>query len=93
MSLAIYNYLIDKDITRGRKIVGTGTIDELGNVGSIGGVKYKLMGAVKQNADIFFVPYGENYDTVVKLKRKKKYNIKIVPVKTLDEAIDYLEKE
>lgn len=91
MSLAIYNHLIKDDITKGRKIVGTGTIDELGNVGNIGGVKYKLMGAVKEEADLFLVPFGENYDEVVKLKKEKNYDIKIVPIKTLDEAIDYLE--
>lgn len=91
MSLAVYNHLVDKDITKGRKIVGTGTIDELGNVGSIGGVKYKLMGAVKEKADIFLVPYGENYDEVKKLKKEKNYKIKIVPVKTFSEAVEYLE--
>ena len=92
MTLAIYNYLIDDDITKGRKIVGTGTIDELGNVGSIGGVKYKLAGAVKEKADLFLVPFGENYEEAKKEKEEKDYDIKIVPVKTLDEAISYLEK-
>ena len=92
MTLAIYNYLIDDDITKGRKIVGTGTIDELGNVGSIGGVKYKLAGAVKEKADLFLVPFGENYEEAKKEKEEKNYDIKIVAVKTLDEAISYLEK-
>lgn len=92
MSLAIYNYLIDEDITKNRKIVGTGTIDELGNVGSIGGIKYKLMGAVKEKADLFLVPVGENYDEVLKLKKENNYDIEIVPIKTFDEAIEYLEK-
>lgn len=91
MSLAIYNYLIDEDITKGRRIVGTGTIDENGNVGSIGGVKYKLKGAVKEKADLFFVPVGENYEEVLKLKEENNYDIEIIAVETLDEAIDYLE--
>ena len=91
MSLAIYNYLIDEDITKGRKIVGTGTIDENGNVGSIGGVKYKLKGAVKEKADLFFVPVGENYEEVLKLKEENNYDIEIIADETLDEAIDYLE--
>ena len=55
MSLAIYSKLVE-DLTDGRKIVGTGTIDSNGNVGEIGGVKYKIMGAVKNKADVFFVP-------------------------------------
>lgn len=90
LSLAIYNSLISTDITKGRTIVGTGTIDEYGNVGSIGGVEYKLKGAVKNKADIFLVPDGENYEDACKLKKEKKYKIKIKGVKTFDEAIDYL---
>lgn len=90
LSLAIYDRLIDEDLTKGRKIVGTGTIDALGNVGEIGGVSYKLMGAVKANADIFFVPY-ENYDEAMETKNKYGYSIEIVKVKTLSDAITYLE--
>ncbi len=90
LTLAIYNKLIDEDLTKGYQIVGTGTIDKEGNVGEIGGVKYKLKGAVKSKADIFLVPYGENYEECMKLKKEKEYNIDIVGVKTLDDAIEYL---
>lgn len=93
MTLSIYNSLISKDITKGYKIVGTGTIQEDGTVGSIDGVEYKLMGAVKEKADIFLVPDGENYQDAYRLKQKKNYNIEIVPVKTLEEAINYLTKK
>ena len=58
MSLAIYDALTEEDITNGKKIVGTGTIDVDGNVGEIDGVEYKLKGAVKENADVFIVPNG-----------------------------------
>lgn len=92
MSLSIYNKLIDKDITNGKKIVGTGTIDTEGNVGEIGGIKYKLLGAVKKKADIFLVPY-ENYEEAEQLRKKNNYNIKIIKVSTFDEAINALEKE
>lgn len=90
-TLAIYDSLIEKDLTKGLKIVGTGTIDIEGNVGEIGGVKYKLKGAVNNKADIFFVPNGKNYEDAIKIKKEKGYNIKIVGVSTLDEAIEYLE--
>lgn len=90
LSLAIYNRLVEKDITNGLKIVGTGTIDNLGNVGEIGGVKYKLMGAVNGKADLLFVPY-ENYQEAIDFKKEKGYNIEIVKVKTLQDAINYLE--
>ena len=90
LSLAIYNNLVKEDITKGRKIVGTGTIDEYGNVGSIGGVEYKLASAVKNKADIFLVPFGENYEDAIKLKNERNYKIKIKGVKTFDEALEYL---
>ena len=91
LSLAIYNRLVEEDLTKGRTIVGTGTIDENGNVGEIGGVKYKVMGANSGDADVFFVP-EENYDEAIKFKEEKGYNLNIVKVKTLSDAIDYLRR-
>ncbi len=92
-ALSIYNYLTEEDITHGKKIVGTGTIDEAGNVGSIGGVKYKIKGAVKNKAEIFLVPNGENYKEAMELKRKNNYKIKIVGVSTIDDALNYLKNK
>ncbi len=90
MSLAIYNALVEDDITKGLNIVGTGTIDENGNVGEIGGVKYKVLGASKKGADIFFCPM-ENLEEAESIKEKRNLDIKIVGVSTLKEAINYLE--
>jgi len=89
-ALAIYNYLTPEDITHGKIIVGTGTIDVSGNVGSIGGVKYKLKGAVKNDCEIFIVPNGENYEEAMKLKEENNYDIEIVGVSTIDDALNYL---
>lgn len=87
MSLSIYNAITDEDITKGLKIGGTGTIDINGNVGEIDGVKYKIMGAIKNDLDIVFVP-SANYEDAIKAKGKNK--IKIVSVDTFDEIINYL---
>lgn len=92
LSLAIYDKLVENDITKGHKIAGTGAIDNEGNVLSIGGVKYKLKGAVKEKADIFLVPNGENYEECIVLQKKYHYNIKIIGVDTFQEAITSLEK-
>lgn len=91
-SLAIYNYLTEEDITHGKTIVGTGTIDINGNVGSIGGVKYKLKGAIKNGAQVFLVPNGENYEDAIKLKKENNYDIEIIGVSTIDDALNYLSK-
>ena len=90
MTLAIYDALMEEDFTKGKTIVGTGTIDEYGNVGSIAGVKYKIIGASEEGADIFFVPIGENYEEAIKVKKEKKLKINIVPVSTFDDALEYL---
>ena len=90
-ALSIYNGLTEKDITKGRNIVGTGTIDIEGNVGEIGGVKYKLLGAERIKADIFLSP-KENYEEAMRVKKENKLKIKVIEVATLNEAIKALEK-
>ena len=91
MTLAIYNQLVKEDITNGKKIVGTGTMDRNGNVRTIAGVKYKLKSAVKAKAEIFFVPNGENYEEAIRLKEANNYDIEIIGISTFDEALSYLE--
>lgn len=90
MALAIYNSLTKEDITEGKKIVGTGTIDNYGIVGQIDGVEYKLRAAVKEKADIFLVPNGENYDDAIKLKKRENYDIKIIGIDNFKEALIHL---
>ena len=60
-----------------------------GNIGEIGGVKFKLKGAVKAKSNIFFVP-SNNYKEAISYKKKKHYNIEIVKVNTINDAINYL---
>ncbi len=44
-ALGIYDKLTPGPLTNGRDIAGTGTIDEEGRVGPIGGIKQKMAGA------------------------------------------------
>lgn len=92
-ALSIYNSLIKEDITNGLTIVGTGTIDLDGNIGSIGGVEYKLKSAVKEKADLFIVPKDENYKEAIKVKKDNNYDIEIIGVSTFDAVIEYLESK
>lgn len=93
MSLSIYNKLTKEDITKGLKIAGTGTVDEEGNIGEIGGIKYKLKAALKGNADIFIAPTGENYQEVIDLVKKNNYNIRIIEGTTFDDVLKNLRSE
>ncbi len=88
MALSIYNKLTKEDITKGKIIAGTGTIDASGNVGEIGGVKYKVLGAIKKHADVFLCP-EENYDDAIKALNGNK-KLKVIKVSTLEGTIKAL---
>ena len=90
MALSIYSAISESDILKGRNIAGTGTIDINGNVGEISGVKYKIMGAAKNDIDIVFVP-SANYKEAIKTKKDNNYKLDIVSVDTFLDAINYLE--
>lgn len=91
MALNIYNALVEEDITGGKKIAGTGTIDENGNVGEIGGIVHKIRGAVKK-ADIFLAPAGKNYEEALQVVKDEKLDIQLIEVSTLQEAIQKIKE-
>lgn len=91
MALSIYTALSEEDILKGRNIAGTGTIDMSGNVGEISGIKYKMIGAVKNGMDVILVPSG-NYEEAKQVKEEKNYDIELVKVTTFQDAIEYLKK-
>ena len=92
LALEIYDNITNKNISKNRKIAGTGTIDEYGNVGQIGGVKYKLKGVYNDGIKIFLVPNGENYEEAREVAKKENLDIQIIGVSTLEEAIKKLEE-
>ena len=51
----------------------------------------KLIGAVKNDADIFMCPI-ENYEEAKKVAEEKDYDITIIAVHTFQEAIEKLEE-
>ncbi|HYF71694.1 MAG TPA: PDZ domain-containing protein, partial [Nocardioides sp.] len=55
-SLAIYDTLTPGSLTGGATIAGTGTMDAAGNVGPIGGIQQKIVGARDAGAELFLVP-------------------------------------
>jgi PDZ domain-containing protein len=86
-TIAIIDSLTEGELTGGRVIAGTGTIDLDGNVGSIGGIRQKVVAAEAAGADFILVPQG-NYDSALTAERD---TIEIIPIATLDEAITFLE--
>ncbi|MDN3014869.1 SepM family pheromone-processing serine protease [Paenibacillus sp. BSR1-1] len=96
-SLEIYNQLTKEDLTKGYQIAGTGTIDVDGTVGPIGGIEQKIVAADKAGAEIFLAPNEKgakdsNYKAAVKTARDIHTKMKIIPIDSFDQAVDYLEK-
>ena len=91
MALYMYNSLTEEDISNGKDIYGTGTIESDGSAGEIDGVKYKLIGAYKKGAKYFIVPEA-NYEEANKIKEERKLDINIISVISFDDAIIQLKE-
>jgi PDZ domain-containing protein len=60
LTLGILDKLLPYSITGGRIVAGTGTIDDLGNVGAIGGIQQKMFAARHdEHATVFLAPAGD----------------------------------
>lgn len=86
-TLAIMDTLTPGELTAGHVIAGTGTIQYDGSVGSIGGIRQKVVGAEAAGAEYILVPEG-NYEEALTAEH---VGIEIVPVADIDEALDFLE--
>lgn len=105
-TLEIMDQLLDEDMTKGYNIAGTGEMLEDGTIGRIGGADFKVIAAARDGVEIFFAPDDDlpkevlaknphletNYEEAVKMGEKIGTKMKIVPVKTVDDALAYLEK-
>ncbi|MGM8364239.1 SepM family pheromone-processing serine protease [Virgibacillus sp. W0181] len=96
-SLEIYDQLTEKDLTNGLEIAGTGKVDYNGNVGRIGGIDKKVIAADREGCAIFFAPNEQgnkdsNYMTAKKTAEEIGTDMKIVPVDTFEEAVQFLEE-
>ncbi len=91
MALAIYNALTKEDATKGLRISGTGTISHDGTVGAIGGVKFKIIGAINKKSDVFIIP-AENYDEAKKVLESRKTNMKLIKAENFEQVIEELNK-
>ena len=86
-TLALLDDLSPGELTGGRSVAVTGTIDADGQVGLVGGVAQKTVTARRAGAAAFLVPPQE-----AKEARAHAGKMRIIPVSTLDEALVALEK-
>lgn len=88
-SLGIVQRLEGRDLTKGCKVAGTGTITFNGQVGEIGGAKQKIIAARQAGAKYFLVP---NVPANLKPARSSAGNVKVLPVSTLQQALRDLQR-
>ncbi|ROT32227.1 PDZ domain-containing protein [Micromonospora sp. HM5-17] len=82
-ALGIIDKLTAEDLTGGRIIAGTGTINDEGEVGPIGGIPQKLVGAKRAGATYFLVPA----DNCAEAVRNAQPGLPMARVATLQDAL------
>ncbi|MEU3061230.1 PDZ domain-containing protein [Streptomyces subrutilus] len=87
-ALGIVDKLSPEDLTGGRFVAGTGTIDDAGKVGPIGGIQMKTIGARQAGARYFLTPA----DNCAAASRDVPDGLTLVKVSTIGDATAALEK-
>ncbi|WP_081416490.1 YlbL family protein [Arthrobacter castelli] len=83
-ALGIMDKLTEGKMTGGRFFAGTGTISSTGDVGPIGGIQQKMVGADKDGAEVFLAPAGNCSDVEGNVPQ----GMDVYSVETLDDAVD-----
>ncbi|MEV0525684.1 PDZ domain-containing protein [Streptomyces sp. NPDC050439] len=86
-ALGIVDKLTPNDLTGGNFVAGTGTIEDNGKVGPIGGIGMKTVGARAKGAEYFLTP-KDNCATAAK---DVPDGLTLVKVDTIDDAVDSLD--
>ena len=86
-ALGIVDMLTPMNLTGGKFIAGTGEITASGQVGPIGGIQQKMVGARDAGATVFLTPSGNCADAMGAVPA----GLKVVKVSTLSQAVSDLE--
>lgn len=86
-ALAIVDRLTPGEMVAGQTIAGTGEIDEKGNVGPIGGISFKVVGAREAGATVFLTPSQNCAEAAAAAPD----GLKLVKVDNLDSALTALD--
>lgn len=85
-ALGIYDKLTPGSLTGGKFVAGTGTIDDDGKVGPIGGIEMKTVGARDKGAQYFLTPA----DNCAAAASDTPSGLTLVKVKTIGDALGAL---
>ncbi|HVM66971.1 MAG TPA: PDZ domain-containing protein [Acidimicrobiales bacterium] len=87
-TLGSLDSLTSHELTGGKAVAATGTIDPTGLVGDVGGVTQKTITVYREGAKYFIVPMEEAADA---RKAAEGHHLTVVPVATLQQALDFLQ--
>ncbi|MFF9477515.1 PDZ domain-containing protein [Streptomyces sp. NPDC014733] len=87
-ALGIVDKLSKQSLTGGKFIAGTGTIDDQGKVGPIGGISMKTVGARAKGAEYFLTPK----DNCASAAKDTPEGLTLVKVDTIGDAVQALKK-
>ncbi|MFF2051303.1 PDZ domain-containing protein [Leifsonia sp. NPDC058194] len=86
-ALGIIDKLTPGELTGGKRIAGTGTIDNVGNIGAIGGIRQKMYAARDDGKAAYFLAPASNCDEVT---GHIPAGLKVFAVKTLSDSLAVL---
>jgi Lon-like protease len=91
VALTVYDLLSDEDLLRGRMVMGTGTMDADGRVGTVGGVPEKMRAVAVHDPppDLVLVPQAQ-FDVA---REAAPDWLPVVGVRTFDEALEALRQD
>jgi Lon-like protease len=89
-TLTLIDELSTGDLLGGKRIAVTGEIDINGNVGAIGGLASKASAVQQMGVDYFLVPTSQGENDIAAARKVVGDDVQIIPVATLDEALQAL---
>lgn len=91
-TLTLIDELTEGELTGGRSVAVTGTINLEGGVGPIGGLPQKAAAVAQQGVDVFIVPTAQGEADIENARAAAGADLEIIPVANLDEALAAMEQ-
>ncbi|MEO6124934.1 MAG: S16 family serine protease [Ilumatobacteraceae bacterium] len=91
-TLTLIDELTPGSLTGGHTVAVTGEIDVDGKVGAIGGLAQKASAVRQTGTKYFLVPASQSADSIAAARQVVGDDVQIIPVATLDEALQALAK-
>ncbi|MDD5340262.1 MAG: hypothetical protein PHV13_03355 [Candidatus ainarchaeum sp.] len=89
-ALAVMTYALLENRTMRQDAIITGTIDEGGGVGGVGGLYEKATGAAQKGAKYFITPTESFYEVLLLRGVEEEYGLKVLQARNVSELIGFM---